>query len=120
MNTQKQATYKVGGRVSVTLKDNTRIIHSPITRTPYGVLLIANQSLALAFPDGSLGHTILSVDQYDPPAPPWAAPNVRVIRSKNDQHIAVRVDNEWQIDGSKYAEWELELFGEWEVYGVAP
>ena len=66
-----QETYEVGGKVSVTLHDGTKIIDSPITGRGGKSLFFLNELFHLVTFDGKMGGAIASVDSYTPPAPTW-------------------------------------------------
>ena len=68
-----QGTYEVGGKVSVTLHDGTKILDSPITDRGGGSRFILNGLFYLVY-DGMLGSAIASGDSYTPPAPVWDRP----------------------------------------------
>ena len=127
--------YEVGGKISVTLKDGTKIVDSPIVG-PAGSYpsyrAIANESVCLVSVIGVLGKTILSVDSYTPPTPPtpaWAAENVRIIQSMSlgfakayrETLDGSPLSDCWVIEGDSISTLDLQAMADdWEIYGVAP
>ena len=124
--------YEVGGKISVTLIDGTKIVDSPIVNptTSYpSYRSIANESVCLVGTQGVFGRTIQSVDSYTPPTPAWAAENVRIIHSKflawnkayRDTRVGKPLSDDWVFDEETYNTQELkDLADDWEIYGVAP
>ena len=123
--------YEVGGKISVTLKDGTKIVDSWIEGTsnyPH-IRYIAGGNLCLKDSLGELGASILSVDSYTPPTPVWAAENVRIIQSKiqgflkafRDTRGGKPLSDDWVFEGETCTTRELQdLADDWEIYGVAP
>ena len=123
--------YEVGGKISVTLKDGTKIVDSWIEGTsnyPH-IRYIAGGNLCLKDILGNLGSSIQSVDSYTPPTPAWAADNVRIIQSESltwskayrDTRVGKPLSDDWVFDGETYNTHELQdLADDWEIYGVAP
>ena len=123
--------YEVGGKISVTLKDGTKIVDSWIEGTSNypNIRYIAGGNLCLKDSLGKLGSSIQSVDSYTPPAPAWAAENVRIIQSRSLGFIkAYRetldgspLSDFWVIEGDSFSTIELRAEADdWEIYGVAP
>ena len=125
--------YEVGGTISVTLKDGTKITNSPIagyTGFPDSRHL-ARGSICLVGIRGEIGRAIQSVDSYTPPTPIWAAENVRIIQSRSLGFVkAYRetldgfpLPDCWTISDGEDSISTLELqekADDWEIYGVAP
>lgn len=123
--------YEVGGKISVTLKDGTKIVDSWIEGTsnyPH-IRYIAGGNLCLKGSLGELGFSIQSVDSYTPPAPAWAAENVRIIQSRSlgfskafrDTCGGKPLSDDWVFEGEICTTRELQdLADDWGTYGVAP
>lgn len=89
---------EAGGLVSVTLKDGTKVIDSPVENyngrkcLVYGcVELVDNQ--------GGLGEDVASLDAYTPPKPEWDRPEVFAVKHSNGE-IATREHSSWRYRGS--------------------
>ena len=123
--------YEVGGKISVTLKDGTKIIDSlieGISNYPH-IRYIAGGNLCLKDSLGELGPSIQSVDSYTPPAPAWAAENVRIIQSRSlgfakayqETLDGSPLSDCWVIEGDSISTLDLQAMADdWEIYGVAP
>ena len=126
-----QETYEVGGKVSVTLHDGTKIIDSPITGRGKSRLFL-NELFYLVTFDGKMGSAIASVDSYTPPAPTWARPEVRMIMRRGDPAVKMyrstfdgaALPGLWRSadgnGGSRSTAEVAELASDWIVYAVAP
>lgn len=123
--------YEVGGKISVTLKDGTKIVDSPITGyTGYpDSRHLACGSVCLVSRYEGIGRAIQSVDSYTPPAPAWAAKNVRIIQSMSlgfskayrETLDGSPLSDYWIIEGDSISTLELQAMADdWEIYGVAP
>lgn len=128
-----QETYEVGGKVSVTLHDGTKIVDSPITGKGGKSRLFLNELFYLVTPNGKMGGVIASVDSYTPPAPPtWARPEVRMIMRRGDPAVKMyrstldgaALPDLWRSadgNGANRSTAEVaELASDWIVYAVAP
>lgn len=123
--------YEVGGKISVTLKDGTKIVDSWIEGTsnyPH-IRYIAGGNLCLKDSLGELGSSIQSVDSYTPPAPAWAAKNVRITQSMSlgfskayrETLDGSPLSDYWVIECDSITTLELQAMADdWEIYGVAP
>ena len=125
--------YEVGGKISVTLHDGTKIVDSLIKAGLGESQIIAAGTICLANL-GCPGALIQSVDSYTPPTPPtpaWAAENVRVIQSRSLGFVkAYRetldgfpLPDFWTIydGGNSISTLDLRAKADdWEIYGVAP
>ena len=124
--------YEVGGKISVTLKDGTKIVDSPITGDTYfpNSRYIVCEVVCLVGIRGEIGRDIQSVDSYTPPTPAWAAENVRILQSRSlgfakayrETLDGYPLPDYWiTSDGDSITTLELqEKADDWEIYGVAP
>ena len=65
-------TLKPGGKVDLTFKDGSKVIGAKLYK--YGSsLTILPGSVPVVYGSGSLNISIVSIDAYTPPEPPWAA-----------------------------------------------
>ena len=124
-----QETYEVGGKVSVTMHDGTKIVDSPITGRGESRLFL-NGLFYLTY-EGSLGNAIASVDSYTPPDT-WASTEVRMIMRRGDPAVKMyrstldgaALPDLWCSalgNGVNYSTAEVaELASDWIVYAVAP
>ena len=122
--------YEVGGKISVTLHDGTKIVDSLIKAGLGESQIIAAGAICLAN-WGRPGALIQSVDSYTPPTPAWAAENVRIIQSRSLGFVkAYRetlggfpLPDYWTISDGEATISTLDLRAkadDWEIYGVAP
>ena len=79
MTTFNPSTIEAGGKISLTLRDGTKIIDSPVTLRGGSLFCVQDSKRIKDVGNPELSLNIKSVDNYTPPKPAWDQPNVVMI-----------------------------------------